>query len=76
MNQAFRIRHCATTTSGGGTNMVSTVRKFRYGSKPSPRAERSKVQPSHEHGHRVFDEGLEGGEQLGAERAIDHPMVD
>src|SRR5262245_18578197 len=30
----------------------------------------------HQHGHRVFDMGLEGREQLGAERAVDHAVVD
>ena len=29
-----------------------------------------------EHGHRVFDEGLESGEKLCAEGTVDHAMID
>src|SRR4029453_17234876 len=29
----------------------------------------------HQHGHRVFDIGLEGSKQLGAERAVDDAVI-
>ncbi len=31
---------------------------------------------SNQHGHGVLDEGLERLQQLGAERAVDHPVID
>src|SRR5215510_9137338 len=35
-----------------------------------------RARPLHQHGHRVFDMGLEGREQLGAERAVDDAVID